>query len=138
MIRWHSEENPYKNNIFTLAKIPTSETDRERLRVRIANARLTGAQRDRIIISDQRFEEELLAHRAHAVNRSLLERHLKEFGQLPISLEELSTVELTIEDISNLLVFPEKGIDPVPGEVEFNYSPSQEREEVGDETLLDF
>ncbi len=137
LLGWHFTKNPYKENLFKKARIATTEVEPRRIRAMLQNTRLLDFQ-DRLLNADNRFAEELLAHRTHSIDRRLIEGFLREFANVPIELAELEATELEVVDVTKLVVLPEKGHDPQVREVAFSWPPLPDKESFIEEVCLDY
>jgi hypothetical protein len=137
LFTWHFNENPYKENLFKKARISTAEIRPRNISAILQNARLQD-HKDRLLKPDNRFAEELLAHKAHSIDRRPLEGFLQDFASVPIELADLEATELTVVDITKLVVLPEKGLDPQVQKVKFSRPPLSDKETFMEEVLLDY
>jgi hypothetical protein len=125
--------NPYKKNVFKLLGMAKSETNPERIDIYIANFSHLGANViDKLRDPNLRYQEELLEHDCHKVNRKSLNEHIKAFGGISINADELKSEYLAIKDFSRLIILPEKKTDPGQGKkIEMEFSPLKKNSEEG-------
>lgn len=125
--------NPYKMNVFKLLGMPKSETNPGRIDDYIANStHLDANVIDKVRDPNLRYQEELLEHDCHKINRNSLNEHIKAFGGISINADELKPEYLAIEDFSRLIILPEKKTGPGQGKkIEMEFLPLKKNSEEG-------
>jgi len=134
-------DNPYKNNVFKLLGMPKSETIPAKIDNYINNSpHLNTDVGNKLRDPNLRYQEELLEHDCHKINRNSLNEHIKAFGRISVNADELKSEYLVIEDFSKLIILPDKKTDPGQGKkIEMVFSPLKKNseEEITDGIFLD-
>ncbi|HAY21029.1 MAG TPA: hypothetical protein DCY27_02450 [Desulfobacterales bacterium] len=136
MLQWDSQRNPYLENIFVKARIPTHEVRKRRLDELLQASGLTD-RKEEVRDAHQRFIAELLTHRTHEPNKELLKGYLQEFGPPSLTLPEPSGLKIALIEPIRFVVLPEKGLDPVSREATFLPPKKITQREPADDIILE-